>query len=101
MSGLAREGIILPQFFFGNPCELDKQCGLNASEDGIVVFPAQIGVQLFCWVHNAPNLRVEEFTSLTFDRVPGASVARLHRITARLNIRHAAAEQIGGPIRWG
>lgn len=100
VSGLVREGIILEQCFFGNPLELDKQCGLNISEDGVLFFPSPVGIQLFSWVHNAPNLRVEEFTSgLQFERVSGVSIPRLIRITARLNFRRAMAEDTGG-ARW-
>jgi hypothetical protein len=66
MHGLSKEGLISPNFQFG-PKERMNEWVPNAADEGIIVMPSALGVELFLWAYGLGSTSTHEFLNANYN----------------------------------
>ncbi|HEY5743227.1 MAG TPA: hypothetical protein VIS99_11860 [Terrimicrobiaceae bacterium] len=73
LNGLIREGLIEDDFAGGDVAHIKKSKGLDVPEDGMVMSPSALGLELFLWAYGKGNLSLSAMfdPSVEMKALPG------------------------------
>jgi len=76
LNGLVRENLIGPTRLFGGPKLILSTLEIKLKSPGIVIQPSTLGMELFLWANNFPNINIKNFLDekIKFELLPSIEI---------------------------
>lgn len=76
LNGLVREKLIGPTRLFGGPKLILSTLEIKLKSPGIVIQPSTLGMELFLWANNFPNINIKNFLDekIKFELLPSIEI---------------------------